>query len=115
MANRLRGEVDFELDGKTYTVRLDINALIEAEGLGVDFNDTAGLQKIGTMRAILWAGLRAKHPELDDLIAVGQLMTDLGVPAIAEIVGSALKSAFPDPSESGGNPQKPSRGAGKSS
>lgn len=113
MANRLKGEYDFEVDDKTYTVRLGANELIDASGLGVDINDMASLSTISSIRALLWVGLRAAHPDLD-LLAVGNLMTDMGIKRAGEVMNASLKAAFPDIMVDE-NPQVPSPSGGTGS
>lgn len=99
MANALRGEVDIEVDKKTLTLRLSINAMAEAETiLGAGIADIIGeLQqnpKVGTLRALLWAGLREHQPKTT-LADAGEIIGALGVQRAAEVIGDSLSKAFP--------------------
>ncbi len=73
MANPERGEYDFEIGGRTYTLKLGINALKEIEaklskpGERVKFSDaiTGALSgDVTYMTAVVWAALRRHHPEI---------------------------------------------------
>lgn len=106
MANPLRGEVDLVVGEKTYVIRLSINAMVEAEtvmgmGIGDVIAELQDRPKLGTLRALLWAGLREHQPKIT-LEAAGEIIAEIGFQKVAEIVGNALSLAFPD--EGGGSP-----------
>jgi hypothetical protein len=106
MANPHKGELALDLDGKTYTLVLDANAIVEAETLldrGVNDFD---MRRIGTMRALLWAALRRYHPEMT-LLDAGELITGNGN-RIGDKLGEAIRLAFP-PEEQGERPRKAGR------
>ena len=121
MANKHKGEVTFETDGKNYTLRFSTNAICELEGV-LDRSiisisqDLINAEKdperlrFSTMRAILWAGLREHHPSLT-LAEAGDVMTEMGGLAKAvEIIAEGFALAFPEPQANGADrPQKPSR------
>lgn len=122
MANPHKGEVAFDADGKTYTLRFSSNAICELEErldksftkIGAELQaavetDPASI-RFGTLRAIFWAGLQDHHPDID-LAAAGDVMIAAGgaVQAMA-LIGGAFVAAFPAREGGAGNPPK---GAGK--
>jgi hypothetical protein len=125
MANRERGEVAIEIDGQTYTLRLDLNALAEFEAAlstpiqQVTFQE--GLQRVErgqliAVRAILWAGLRRYHPKLS-LMEAGDLIVKLGgMQNLDTVLKEAVASAMPAPdAPAQPNPQQARRsGRGRS-
>lgn len=121
MANPLRGEVELDLgDGKTYTLRLGTNALIEIQTVlgGVDPSQLGPRMvdpatKGETIRAVLWGALGGSRSGLS-LFDVGDLIDDY--PAeVGKAIGDVFRVSMPDAKGSGGNPQKRSRGTGKRS
>lgn len=100
MSNSVSGRVTFEVEGRAYALVLDVNALIELEGvLGVKAGDITG--KIGhdglsltEVRALLWAGLQREHPDVS-LPAAGALVQAL-TPKVAVLKAiEAVAAAFP--------------------
>lgn len=117
MANKSRGEVAFEAGGKTYTLRLSVNAIAEIEdllgGLGIA-EITASLAKspkLGTLRALVWGGLRQHHPDLS-LFDAGDIIGDVGVTRTSEIIGESLAAAFPEATEGDNHPSPATTQAG---
>jgi hypothetical protein len=102
MANKFRGEVEFEALGQKWTLRLGMNAWITLqEELGFAEDDAGflssitrvrGMKKIRTMIEV---GLREKHPEMTPQIA-GDIITDLSIPRATQLVQQALMWAMPD-------------------
>ena len=87
MANAVKGEVAFDLDGKTYTLVLDFNALCEVEDvLGAG---EMKLAKPSAIRAIFWAALRRHHPAMTQRDA-GNLIGGVGLTKAGELVTEAL-------------------------
>ena len=96
MANPARGEVAFKVADAEYTLRFSTNAICELEdrldkGLNVI---VANMERLSTVRALLWAGLRAKHPEVT-MAQAGEVIDACGMAAATEIIGKALTAAFP--------------------
>lgn len=96
MANRAKGEVGFRgLDGADYVLVYDVNALCDAEdrlGFGVgDFGARLASPSVSQLRVLLWAGLRARHPEIDER-AAGALLSPKRLGAV---VTEALAAALP--------------------
>lgn len=86
MANTNNGEVPLEVGGKTYILKIDLNAICELEALlstpthEMTFREALHLidrKHIGATRALLFAGLRKHHPKLT-LEEVGDMMLEMG-------------------------------------
>lgn len=111
MANKLKGEVSFEVGEKSYTMRFSANALCELEDatdMGINavasqISDPANL-RLKTVRAVFWAGLRDHHPEMT-LHQAGEIVTEITLPKALELVGSAFELAFQE--EPKARPSKP--------
>lgn len=101
MANRERGEISFEASGKTWTMKIDTNAMCEIEGLtgkGIaEVGNLLGSEKTASMtlmRAVFFGSLRAQHPDL--LIGrAGELMDEIGADKAGQLIGQAFQAAFP--------------------
>jgi hypothetical protein len=115
----LKGEVPLTLaDGREFTLILDMEALIEAEGaygapLAQLMSDTvSGFVRAG--RAMLYGAFRAKHPEVSLRDAGVMFGTDSD--AINQALERAVIAAFPDPDpdnsegKDGANPPGPTFG-----
>ncbi len=100
MANRHRGEIEAQLDGKRYTLCLTLGALAELESaFGVD--DMMGLTarfESGRISSrdcvrIIGAGLRGGgHPVDDDALSV--MRAENGAAGYVEIVARLLSATF---------------------
>lgn len=106
MSNPHRGEVEIEAGDKTYTLVLDINAICELEELlGKSVAEIGrDMGRIVYMRAVLWAGLKAKHPVT--LEEAGKILQEASVPLAAVKIKEAMALAFP-PSNSKGSARNP--------
>lgn len=123
MANAVRGEVLFEADGRARYLVLDINALCEAESAcGRRTDEMFAAIKAGgdliSVRALMWAGLRRRQPEIT-LFEAGDVVAELGIVDARLKVIEALAAAFPD-REAGKAAENPPagsarRGTGKNS
>lgn len=93
----MRG-VDFEADGKVWTLRYGINALCALEGLtGRKAMDVlAGLDgdsmQMADFRTVFQAGITEKISG----DAAGDIIDAIGIPMAADLLGKAVKLAFPD-------------------
>jgi hypothetical protein len=107
MANAVRGEVPLKLeDGREFTLVLDFDALVEAEGaygkpLAQMMGDLSG-GFVGSIRAVLWGAMRAKHPDIA-LRDVSAMVLSNGE-AIGTALTAAVEAAFPDASAEGKAP-----------
>ena len=102
MANPLRGEASFEVEGKTYRLRFSWNAAAEfEEPAGRSFYDAAdalaaGRLSVRTLRAMLWAGLQEHQPGLT-LKEAGVLIEKVGQVESWGLVRKAIEYFFPAP------------------
>jgi hypothetical protein len=115
MANRFKGEATAKLDGETYTLRCDFNAMCAFEDeTGLDALDVfekleVGGKKAGinirTLRLIIWSFMLHHHPDATLEQAGGILSENMDV--LAEII----KASSPTSSEVGdlGNGKPKSR------
>lgn len=100
MANRAKGELTVKHEGKDYTFALDFNALCEFEdATGKDALDVlrvieSGKGRVSDIRALMWAGLRAHHPEVTLHDAGRILASNSG--AVMEGVAAAFGGAEGD-------------------
>ena len=108
--NRAKGEAGFDVEGKTYVLAFNVNALCEVEYI-LDMPTDQILKALvvspplHVVRALLWGGLRQHHPDID-LIGAGDLIERAGgAGAALDKIGAALISAFPEADETE-NPQK---------
>ncbi|MDD2870238.1 GTA-gp10 family protein [Neomegalonema sp.] len=111
MANPVKGEVGFEVDGTSYKFVLSTNALCELEdavGLPVSrFGEMLAAPSMRQVRAIFWAGLIDHHPGITPPEA-GRLMDRLSVAERDSLLERAFRLAFPE----AGTPQKGAAGNG---
>lgn len=119
MANPHKGDVPLEVGSKTYTLCYSHLALVKLENL-LDKNVVqimGELQaardniRIGTVVALLWAGLQKHHPDVSYDDAAG-LLDDMdgGAAAAMETIGRSFEKAFAAPGTKGTHP--PMNGAG---
>lgn len=100
MANPQRGEKSFEAFGKTWTLRLDINALCALEdalGYGTDdlknkMTDPSA-QKIRIMRTLMWAALTSRHSDITQEKA-GEIIGEIGIPQAMDMLLGCLNASF---------------------
>lgn len=95
MANPHRGEVELVAGAASYTLVLSWNALCEAEDkIGKTIGEIAaeldsGRWRLKTVRALLWAALRERHPEVD-LAEAGRIGSAAGVDVVLAAISRAL-------------------------
>ncbi len=96
----VKGEVNFESGGKTYTFKLGTNAQVLLEsrtGMSMaKYLKADRIEELGSkdIRLIFWAGLTRNHPDLTEE-NVGDLIDDIGVDQVSEIFLKAFESAKP--------------------
>lgn len=100
MANKHRGEIDAELDGKAFRLCLTLGALADLESAfgATDLLDLASRFEKGRIaareiRAIIGAGLRGAGYEVSD-DDVNAMQTDNGVAGFIDIVARLLSATF---------------------
>lgn len=111
MANPMRGEVDFIVDGKTHTLRLGVASIVLLErefsaplpAIMTDkFSNSEGVL-FEDMATLFWAALqrRGQGPSKEDVL---YLLDDAGIEESTRVFAELLNVSF-SPGE-GGNPQK---------
>jgi hypothetical protein len=122
MANPLTGEVSFEAGGETYMLVLDVDAICNLEtrldmGIGEIVMSLNGSPRLGFLRAMLWAGLQAKHKGISEKAAGDLIPLMGGLPGVSMAIGKAVSNAFaaPEEGDSADPPQKEADGTGSAS
>ena len=119
MTNPHKGDVVLNVADKTYTLRYSHSALVKLEtqlgkGLMKVMQEMSSPEemRIGTVAALLWAGLQKHHPSMT-LEEATDLLDDIdgGARGAVEVLGEAFERAFNAPGTKGTNPQ-PSAGNG---
>jgi hypothetical protein len=111
MANPLRGEAQFEVEGRAYRLKFDWNAAAAFEdAAGRPLSDALldiAREKLSakSLRAMLWSGLQEQHPEVT-LKEAGHLIGRMGRREAQRVMGVALRYFFPelDKEEGGAGP-----------
>lgn len=101
MANRERGEVSFEADGTSWTMKIGTGAMCEIEEkTGKGIAEVGALlsdpktASISMMRAVFWGSLITHHKGTT-IEKCNELIDELGMAKTAELIGEAFKLAFP--------------------
>lgn len=110
MGNAVRGETDFQVGDRSYSLLLDVNAFcaLEAE---LDLTTDIILAQYATgasltmVRALAWAALQDSHP--CTLEEAGRIVNQAGVAATKEAIERAMANALPEPDTA--NPPKRDR------
>src|SRR5262245_7728372 len=119
MGNAIRGEVEFAVGKKVYTLCYSINAMCELESkLGDSIVAIGNLMadptklSIQKARTIFVSGMIEHHEAITEIEA-GRIMTDLGLPTTVELVSKAMAQAFPEVDAKGPLPVKVDLSTGK--
>lgn len=102
MADSIKGRVPFEAGGKSYALRLSINAQAvyeEAAGESVIASMTnlnAKADSVLRLRRMFWAGLQGAGHVMT-LAQAGDLMEEVGLNPAARLVTQAFLLAYPQP------------------
>ena len=103
MANPYKGEVEFQVDGKTYMVKFSSNVMAEIDETldPADANRimTAGRASARVMRKVFWLALRANHPEIKSEQEAGELV---GFSQLLEVTQRGLMLAVLGPDKLAG-------------
>ena len=102
MANPHRGEVSFKTPDAEYTLILSTNALCELEdetgkSLPSIMRD---IERVTTVRALLWALLRTKQPDIS-LSQAGEIIDRAGMAKTTEAIMRAISAAQPKAAKGG--------------
>lgn len=114
MANPHKGDVTLSVGDRAYTMCYSHLALVKLENLldkdvmqiMGDLQQSRENIRVGTVVALLWAGLQKHHPEISYEDAAG-LLDDIdgGVGTAMETIGRSFEKAFSAPGTKGTNPQ----------
>lgn len=113
MANPVKGEVAFDVEGRAYKLVLDFNALCEVEEvLGAGGMDLARPKAI---RAIFWASMLRFQPDVT-VQEAGDLIGLMGLEKAGTVVAEAMNRSglAGGDGEAPANPPKASRAASTS-
>lgn len=96
MANPARGEIALKVGDTAYTLKFSTNAICELEdhldkGINVIVSN---MERVTTVRALLWAGLRAQYPDIT-IAKAGEMIDRVGMAKATDVIGKALAAAFP--------------------
>jgi hypothetical protein len=116
MANRERGEVEFQSLGKTWTLKLGINAMCEIEDatgksiseIGALLGDTK-TATIKLLRTVMWGALRDHHDDIT-VREVGAIIDGVGMNEAGRLIGEAFTAATPDAKDGAARPPKATAG-----
>ncbi len=118
MANRELGEISFDVGDKTYTMKIDANALAEMEAaLSTDTRSMTWQQaltlvergQVLAIRALLWASLRRYHRGIT-IEQAGDLVQQMGSSGVNKQLEAAVKAAMPTAEDrEDGNPRQARR------
>jgi hypothetical protein len=99
MAPHRTPNVTLTVDGETYTLSMDINAICDMEeAVNRPIHEIQALASAGSLRYVrllVWAALQAHHPTLT-LEDAGRLMSRAGLPAVNDAVMRAAEQMTPD-------------------
>lgn len=100
MANPAKGEVAFKVADAEYTLKFSTNAICEMEeAVSKGLNSILqNMERLSYVRALLWAALRAKHPDIS-LAATGEIIDRAGMKSTTDAVGKAIAIYLPKPPE----------------
>lgn len=104
MANRFLGEATTKVGDKSYTLRMDFNAMCEFEdatgrdAMGAFADMESGNASVKDIRAIVWAALREHHPEAT-LTDAGAILSEN-----TDVLQSLMAAIAPDAGDMGNAP-----------
>ena len=107
MANRENGDIPYQFNGSSYTLRLDSDAMVAMETAAstgekeITFAQVMAKAQRGSwtyQRILVWASLQAHHPEIT-LKQAGDLMLASAQAEVARAMTDLATSATPDPED----------------
>lgn len=99
MANPHKGEVSLKVGDETYTLVLTINSICDVEE-ETGRNLIGDLTRLATLRLMLYAALKEKHPAIT-VADAGNIIGAVGGGKVMEAVSTALKLALAKPKDNG--------------
>jgi hypothetical protein len=116
MANRERGEVSFEADGTTWTMKIGTGAMCEIEEkTGKGIAEVGSLlanpktASISLMRAVFWGSLTTHHKDIT-VERCNDLIDELGMVKTGQLIGEVFSLAFPVEKKKAGGAKNPQLG-----
>lgn len=112
MANRERGDVEFQSLDQSWTLKLGVNAMCEIEDateksileIGELLNNPKTVT-IRLLRTVVWAALREYHGDID-VKQAGAVIDGIGMNEAGRLIGEAFTAATPKPKGGDNRPQK---------
>lgn len=103
LAKLRKKSVEIKVDEKIYFLRYDLNALIELEDAYENIEEAFNFEEnpkgaIGKLRKVLYAGLKANHPDITE-VEVGGMFTVENLGEFQEAIAKAMDAAMPDEAE----------------
>ncbi|MGE0362792.1 MAG: hypothetical protein AB7R67_18915 [Vicinamibacterales bacterium] len=108
MADLTKGEIPFEANGVSYTLALNIGAIMAAErqasspGDVVTWNDLVDriqASHVTSIVCVFWALFQKHHPDIT-LARAGELVQSSGgLKGLAEMLATAMDATSPDPKD----------------
>lgn len=105
VANAVKGEVPFEVEGQTYVLTFDFNAICAVEEVfdlpisQIGEKLSAGM-RAGDLRTLIAAGLQQHHQGITEIDA-GVLIGKFGAQQAANKLAEAMQAAFPEAAPAG--------------
>jgi hypothetical protein len=116
MANRERGEVEVQALGKTWTLKLGVNAMCEIEdATGKSITEIGSLLSnpktatIRMLRTVMWGALQDRH-EGTGIKEAGDLIDEIGMDQAGVKIGEAFSAATPGAKGGESRPRKATAG-----
>lgn len=111
MANSIKGEVEIEVpEGPTFTIAFSWEALSQAEdkrGKGfTEIVEELDAGRLGSLIALLWAGLRKHHPSIS-FEEAGNIALACDSDELKAKIVEAITKAFPRKKEGGAAGARP--------
>lgn len=101
MANKQRGEISFEANGQTWTMKVGTHAMCEIEDATgktiAEIGNLMGNTKTASMkllRAVFWGSLQHHHEGIS-MKDAADLIDEIGADVAGQKIGEAFSIAFP--------------------
>ncbi|MGH6862593.1 MAG: hypothetical protein ACRECY_20305 [Phyllobacterium sp.] len=111
MANKVRGEIGFKALGKSWVLKLGVNAMCEIEsetGKSISAIGAAIVDEkqatMSLMRTVFWGALQEHHDGLS-IKETGSIIDAIGMNDAGRLIGEAFTAANPEPK--GGDTRPP--------
>jgi hypothetical protein len=103
LAKLRKKSVEILVDGESYFLRYDLNALVELEDNYDNIEDAFNFEEnpkgaISKLRKVLYVGLKANHKDISEE-EVGGMFTVENLAEFQEAIAKAMDAAMPDEGE----------------